>query len=129
MKKIYKSTTGKQYTFPVKIDEKLVWVELKGDNNQYETSDAAVQAAIEDSAYLTSGKIVLSYEEEEVAPESKPAKSEKPKQEAQPAKSEKPLSLAEAATILEQKHGIAKAELKTAAEVRAWAKEKGLTVK
>ena len=59
-KKRYVSLTGIEYTFPVKVKEKAVWVSFKGTENDFVTSDKGVQGAIEASENFKSGKIGLS---------------------------------------------------------------------
>ena len=46
-KKKYVSLTGIQYTFPVKVKDKYVWISFKGNENDYTTSNKDIQEAIE----------------------------------------------------------------------------------
>lgn len=55
--KRYISLTGIQYTFPVKVKNKVEWVSLSGNLNDYSTSDSSVQEAIEKTKYFTDKKI------------------------------------------------------------------------
>lgn len=49
-RKRYKSLTGTQYTFPVSVEGKRIWISFGGNENDYATSNTKVQAAIEATA-------------------------------------------------------------------------------
>ena len=49
-----------QYTFPVVLDKRTVWVSLRGNDDSYSTKDKEVQEAIEGCSYFKRGQIVLS---------------------------------------------------------------------
>jgi len=60
-KKVYKSLTGIQYTFPVKINDKIRWISFTGDQLEYVTSDKKIQDAIEDCRNFKEKLIGLSF--------------------------------------------------------------------
>lgn len=60
MKKIYKTSDGVQYTFPANG----VFVSFSPPFYEFETSDEAVQSAIEGNVRFHQGRIVLLWEEE-----------------------------------------------------------------
>jgi hypothetical protein len=67
-RKSYVSLTGIQYVFPVKVGEEknIVWIEFRGDNNVYQTSDKDIQKAIEATEKFKSKAIgLLNCDEEE----------------------------------------------------------------
>ena len=68
-KKKYISLTGIQYTFPVIIKEKPVWVSFKGNDNEYIADNKDVQDAIEATDKFKNKEIGLS--EKQVADEGK----------------------------------------------------------
>lgn len=76
--KRYISLTGVQYTFPVVVKangkEKAVWVSFKGNENDYATANADIQAAIEATDKFKNKEIGLS--EKQAADESKGEGSE-----------------------------------------------------
>ena len=55
--KRYKSLTGTQYTFPVSVGGKVIWVSFKGPQDDFVTSDEALQKAIEKHPRFTGGQI------------------------------------------------------------------------
>lgn len=61
-KKKYISLTGIQYTFPVTVKDKTVWVSFKGSDNSYVTAKADVQRAIESTDKFKNKVIGLSGE-------------------------------------------------------------------
>jgi len=56
-KKTYTSLTGIIYTFPVKVDEKICWVSLSGDQLDYKTTNKKIQDEIENHRYFKDGLI------------------------------------------------------------------------
>ncbi|MDR0823893.1 MAG: hypothetical protein LBN74_02290 [Prevotella sp.] len=78
-KKKYISLTGIQYTFPViikvKEKDKVVWVSLKGNENDYVTANEDVQKAIEATDKFKNKEIGIS--EKQLADENKNDKKTK----------------------------------------------------
>jgi hypothetical protein len=60
-KKTYKSLTGIQYTFPVRVKDKTHWISFTGDQNEYSTSTRDIQQAIESHPGFAGGEIGLAY--------------------------------------------------------------------
>jgi hypothetical protein len=83
MKKVYISTTGAQYTFPVIIAGKCKFISLNGTKNDFETESTAIQNAIETSQKFKSGKIVLLSGKPNVIAQAveKPVKKDAPKED------------------------------------------------
>jgi len=63
-KKTYRSLTGIQYTFPVKVnDNKVRWVSFTGDQLEFVTSNKQIQDAIEKNPRFTEKLIGVSLSE------------------------------------------------------------------
>ena len=63
--KKYISKTGIQYTFPVMVKEKAVWISFKGNENDYVTSNKDIQKAIEETEKFKNKEIALAGEVKE----------------------------------------------------------------
>lgn len=59
MKKRYRSVTGVQYTFPVTVNNRQVWISFKGTENDYITNNTDIQAVIESHEKFRNGEIRL----------------------------------------------------------------------
>ena len=62
-KKTYKSLTGIGYTFPVKVNDKVCWISVSGEQFEYSTSNKQVQEAIENTGYFLDKKIGIASSE------------------------------------------------------------------
>lgn len=83
--KIYKSLTGIQYTFPVRVKndgkEERVWISFRGNSDSYITSRKEVQEAIENSDRFKNKEIEMEsgasddYDESNLPSEGNPPQS------------------------------------------------------
>ena len=65
-KKTYKSLSGIGYTFPVKVNDKINWISISGEQLEYSTSNKQIQEAIEKTSYFSNKEIGIAFDDKKI---------------------------------------------------------------
>jgi len=118
-KKTYRSLTGIQYTFPVKVNDKFSWISFSGDQLEYVTSNKQIQNAIESDTKFKEGLIGVASSE---------SKSDEPKESVEPKEFPEVTVLNDAVAVLRgDPYRVHYSKLKSREAVMAIAKELGVS--
>lgn len=119
--KKYKSASGVEYNFYVRVDGKEQFVSLNGPGTMIIVTSPKLAIAIENSAHFKSGKIVLASVVGNMnipSPEVKPKVSDNSYPEVK--------NMGDAVEVLVSKHGVKESDVARKAQVLAKAEELGV---